>query len=130
MARRVSLYLYSCMLAALSLAGLDACQRQDDLPESKTGVLTPIHLSLSVGARTATKMDADTFTELEEDTPVFRGLTDLKMVAFDKDGGLISPDDHALYSPINVPSFSNLIEGISAHFYPNGIDKTAKPLNN
>lgn len=122
MARSFSYSIIVCLLAALSLAGTVACQRKDVLPESKTGELKPVRLSLSVGARTVTKMDAGTFTELEEDAPVFRGLTDLKMVAFDKVGGLIAAEDQALNAPINVPSFSGLIEGTSAHFYPSGID--------
>ena len=122
MARRVSLYLYSCLLAALSLAGLDACQRQDDLPESEVGTLKPVRLSLTVGAQALTKMDAGSFTELQEDAPVFRGLTDLKMAAFGKGGEAITAEDPTLNVPIHVPPFSELNAGTSSHFYPSGID--------
>lgn len=113
-----------CLLATLSLAGAVSCQRKDQLLEDKTGELKPVRLTLSLGDRQETKMDSRALTELEES---FRGLTDLKMVAFAKAGGNVEADDKALNFPINVPAFTGLIPGISAQFYPSGID-TFLPL--
>lgn len=108
-----------CLLATLSLAGVVSCQRKDHLLDSKTGELKSVRLTLSLGNRQETKMNAGDLTELEE---AFRGLTDLKMVAFAKEGGDVEAGDMALNLPINVPAFSGLIPGISAQFYPSGID--------
>lgn len=111
-----------CLLAALSLAGAVSCQRKDPVLEARKGVLKSIRLSLSVGSNDQTKMDAGTFTELSETTPVFSGLTDMKMVAFDK-AGVITASDNALNLPINVPAFNALnYPDVSAQFYPSGID--------
>lgn len=122
MARSLSQGVLFFLLAALSLAGITACRREDNLPETGTALLKPVHLSLSVGARPLTKMDVSTSTELSEDAPVFRGLTDIKMMAFDKGGGAVAAEDQALAAPIVVPSFSELNTAVSAYFYPSGID--------
>ena len=111
-----------CLLAALSLAGVTSCQQKDALPDDKTGVLKAIRLSLSVGALAQTKVDTDVVTELAETSPSLTGLTDIRMVAFDKEG-VVSATDRALNVPIEVPSFNNLNYPIaSANFYPNGVD--------
>ena len=111
-----------CLLATLSLAGAVSCQRKDPVLEARKGVLKSIRLSLSVGSNDQTKMDAGTFTELSETNPVFSGLTDMKMVAFDK-AGVVTASDNALNLPINVPAFNALnYPDVSAKFYPSGID--------
>lgn len=122
MARSLSQGVLFFLLAALSLAGITACRREDNLPETGPALLKPVHLSLSVGARPLTKMDVSTSTELSEDAPVFRGLTDIMMMAFDKEGGAVAAEDQALAAPIVVPSFSELNTAVSAYFYPSGID--------
>lgn len=110
-----------CLLATLSLAGAVSCQRKDSLQEDKTGVLKSVRLSLSVGSSPQTKMVADNFTELGE-SPSFRGLKDMKMVAFDREGQVLGTD-YALNLPINVPAFEALsYPNASAQFYPSGID--------
>ena len=112
-----------CLLAALSLAGAVSCQRKDSLPEDKAGWLKPVRLSLSVGARSQTKMVADG-NHLSElgDSPSFRGLMDMKMVAFAAENA-VAKIDKALNLPISVPAFNALnYPGASAQFYPNGID--------
>ena len=106
-------------MATLSLAVAVSCQRKDQLLGDKTGELKPVRLTLSLGDRQETKMDAGSLTELDES---FRGLTDLKMVAFAKAGGNVKAGDKTLNVPIKVPAFSGLIPGISAQFYPSGID--------
>lgn len=108
-----------CLLATLSLAVAVSCQRKDQLLGDKTGELKPVRLTLSLGDRQETKMDAGALTELDES---FRGLTDLKMVAFAEAGGNVKAGDKTLNVPIKVPAFSGLIPDISAHFYPSGID--------
>ena len=108
-----------CLMATLSLAVAVSCQRKDQLLGDKTGELKPVRLTLSLGDRQETKMDAGSLTELDES---FRGLTDLKMVAFAKAGGNVKAGDKTLNVPIKVPAFSGLIPGISAQFYPSGID--------
>ena len=111
-----------CLLAALLLAGVTACQRKDALSEDKTGILKSVRLSLSVGATPQTKMDTGVLTELAETSPAFTVLTDIKMVAFDREGEVLGTD-HALNLPIQVPSFNELNYGnASAYFYPGGID--------
>ena len=115
-----------CLLATLSLAGAVSCQRKDRLLEDKTGVLKSVRLSLSVGSSPQTKMVADeNFAELG-DSSSFRGLTDMKMVAFKGSGSKEQPvveDDHALNLPISVPAFNALnYPKVSAYFYPSGID--------
>ena len=110
-----------CLLATLSLAGTVSCQRKDSLQEDKTGVLKSVRLSLSVGSSPQTKMVADNFTELGE-SPLFRGLKDMKMVAFGREGQVLGTD-YALNLPINVPAFETLnFPNVSAQFYPSGID--------
>ena len=114
--------LFYGLLAALSLAGVTACQQKDSLPESKTGVLKSVRLSLSVATTPQTKMDTGVLTDLAETSPVFSGLTDLKMVAFDKEG-VVSASDQALNLPMNVPDFNALnYPNAAAQFYPGGID--------
>ncbi len=111
-----------CLLAALSLVGLTSCQQKDALPDDKTGVLKAVHLSLSVGTLAQTKVDTGVLTELAETSPAFSGLTDMRMVAFDKNG-VVSATDRALNVPIEVPAFNNLNYPVaSANFYPNGVD--------
>ena len=114
--------MFVCLLAAaLSLAGTTACQREEAFSESKIGVLKPVRLSLSVGSRSQTKMVDGSFTELG-DSPVFRGLTDMKMLAFNKEGTVVGTD-MALSPPISVPAFEVLnYPGVGGNFYPNGID--------
>lgn len=121
MVKRFSLGMMLCLLATLLLAGAVSCQREDRVPEDKKGVLKPVRLSLSVGSRPQTKMEADNFTELGE-TPSFRGLRDMKMVAFDTEGTVLGTD-YALNIPINVPAFETPnYSNVSAQFYPSGID--------
>ena len=112
-----------CLLAALSLAGVNSCQRKDSLPEDKTGVLKSVRLSLSVESQQPrTKMDTGVFTELAETSPGFTGLTDLKMVAYEQSGE-VTASDLALNIPINVPAFNAMnYPDASAQFYPGGID--------
>lgn len=111
-----------CLLAALSLAGVTACQEKDTLPDSKTGVLKAVHLSLSVGYDAQTKMDTGTLTELSETSPAFSGITDLTMVAFDREGSVLA-SDQALNVPIAVPEFNALnYPNAAANFYPGGVD--------
>jgi hypothetical protein len=115
-----------CLLAALSLVGTVSCQRKDNLPEDKIGVFKSVRLSLSVGSSPQTKMVADDlhFAELG-DSPSFRGLEDMKMVAFKVKSPQITVqgDDHALNLPISVPAFNALnYPKVSAYFYPSGID--------
>ena len=115
-----------CLLAALSLAGTTSCQREDAFLEARKGVLKSVRLSLSVGSGSKTKMVDGTFTELGEPS-VFRGLTDMKMVAFDKEG-IVAGTDLALSPPIGVPAFEVFnYPGVGAYFYPNGID-TSLPI--
>ena len=127
MARSFSVAKVLCLLAALSLAGAVSCQRKDYLPEDKTGVLKSVRLSLSVGSSSQTKMVAGDghFSELG-DSPSFRGLEDMKMVAFNGDPSLEPPDKgskNALNLPISVPAFNALnYPKVSAYFYPSGID--------
>ena len=121
MARIFSHGMFFCLLAALSLAGTTSCQREEALTESKIGVLKPVRLSLSVGSRSQTKMVDGSFTELG-DSPGFRGLTDMKMLAFNKEGTVVGTD-MALSPPISVPAFEVLnYPGVGGNFYPNGID--------
>ena len=121
MARSFSVAKVLCLLAALSLAGAVSCQRKDYLPEDKTGVLKSVRLSLSVGSSSQTKMVAGDghFSELG-DSPSFRGLEDMKMVAFNGDPSLEPPDKgskNALNLPISVPAFNALnYPKVSAYF--------------
>ena len=111
-----------CLLAALSLAGVTACQRKDALSEDKTGILKSVRLSLSVGATPKTKMDTGVLTELAETSPAFTGLTDIQMVAFDREGSVLA-SDQALNVPIAVPEFNALnYPNAAANFYPGGVD--------
>lgn len=112
------------MLAALPLAGMVACQREDSFGEDKTGVLKSVRLSFSVGSGSQTKMVATEghLTELGNTTSGFRGLEDMKILAFAKDG-VVSATDPALNLPISVPAFNALnYPNVSAQFYPSGID--------
>ena len=121
MVKRFSYGMMLCLLVALSLAGAVSCQRKDHALEGKRGVLKSVRLSLSVGSRSQTKMVADNFTELGE-SPSFRGLKDMKMVAFGREGQVLGTD-YALNLPINVPAFETPnYPNATAQFYPSGID--------
>ena len=112
-----------CLLAAVSLAGAVSCQREDYLPEDKIGVLKSVRLSLSVGSSSQTKMvvDENHLAELG-DSPLFRGLEDMKMVAF-RGNGTVVDSSKTLNLPISVPAFNALnYPKVSAYFYPSGID--------
>ena len=122
MAKRFSYGMMLCLLAALSLAGVVSCQREDSVSEARIGVLKSVRLSLSVGSSKQTKMDAGTFKELSDTSPVFSGLTDMKMVAF-ADTLSVKDSSNALNLPISVPSFNAPnYPAASAQFYPSGID--------
>ena len=128
MIRRVGYNTLFCLLATLSLAGMVACQREGSLSDDRRGVFKSVRLSLSLDSFSGTKADISSFTELDlnwdpaSQIPQFRGLTDMKMVAFEKEG-VVSANDLALNMPISIPSFVEFnYPGISANFYPNGVD--------
>ena len=122
MAKRFSYGMMLCLLAALSLAGVVSCQREDSVSEARIGMLKSVRLSLSVSSSKQTKMDAGTFKELSDTSPVFSGLTDMKMVAF-ADTLSVKDSSNALNLPISVPSFNAPnYPAASAQFYPSGID--------
>lgn len=120
MAKRIPYGLLLCLLAAISLAGVWSCQREESV--DRTGLLKSVRLALSVGSyQHGTKADITAFTELSETAPVFRGMTDIKMVAFDNADTVLAKDN-ALNLPISVPAFQALFPNVPAVFYPSGID--------
>ena len=124
MIRRVGYKNLFCLLAALSLAGMLSCQRKDTFGEDKTGVLKSVRLSLSVGSGSQTKMVATegNLTELGNTSSGFRGLVDMEMIAFAREG-VVSATDLALNLPIDVPGFNALnYPEVPAQFYASGID--------
>lgn len=119
MTKRFPYGILLCLLAALPLVGAMSCRREDDL--DKTGLLKSVRLALSVSAnQQGTKADVSAFTELNS-APVFRGMTDIKMVAF-KDTAAVTASDRALNLPISVPAFQSLLPNVPAIFYSSGID--------
>lgn len=117
---RVRSYILLYFLAAVPPAGLSSC-RQEDPSVDFSGELQAVRLSLMVGTPRASKVDASSYTEVNETGPVFRGLTDMKMVSFEKEGA-VTADDVAHGVPLNIPSFSNLYSALPAYFYPSGVD--------
>ncbi|MBO5596400.1 MAG: hypothetical protein J5917_06475 [Bacteroidales bacterium] len=109
-----------CLTVLVALSGLSSCKKEDGIGDLN-GELQSVRLSLIVGTPQASKADASHYTEVHESAPVFRGLTDMKMVSFEK-AGTVTADDVAHGTPLSIPSISNLYSNLPAFFYPSGVD--------
>ena len=100
------------------LAAVPACRRAGDA--SSDSVL-PVHLALAIrSADTGTKASVSDITEIQE-TPEFRGLTDIKLISFLK-SGVIEGTDRAYSRPLSLPGFVDLSPYTTSHLYSSGID--------
>lgn len=118
---RLASYFYSFLLAAATLAGVVACQRIQEEPAGGDTEKRSVNLAVSVGHAFATKVDAVSFSEVDPANPVFRGMTDIKLVPFSK-SGTIGASDQANAFPLAIPGFYTLSEDISAHYFASGVD--------
>lgn len=100
------------------LAAVPACRRAGDAsPDS----VLPVHLALAIrSADTGTKASVSDITEIQE-TPEFRGLTDIKLISFLK-SGVIEGTDRAYSRPLSLPGFVDLSPYTTSHLYSSGID--------
>ena len=100
------------------LAAVPACRRAGDA--SSDSVL-PVHLALAIrSADTGTKASVSDITEIQE-TPEFRGLTDIKLISF-LHSGVIEGTDRAYSRPLSLPGFVDLSPYTTSHLYSSGID--------
>lgn len=119
--RRPVSYPFLSLLAAMLLAATASCQRLgESAAAGKEAQKRAVNLAFSVGTTPATKMDADSFTEVNPN-PVFRGMVDIKLIPFNKVGA-IEPTDQANYFPQSLPNISSLSPDLSAHYYASGLD--------
>lgn len=80
-----------------------------------------VNLAISVGAFPQTKVDVSSFTEVDPEHPVFRGMTDIRLVPFFKDGAIESSDQANTF-PLGIPGFYTLSPSLSAYYYASGVD--------
>ena len=102
----------------LVLALLLSCNKQQE-PAGETLCSVRINLSLD-RPNSATKADTLEFTEMQY-VPVFRGMTDLKMVPF-ADIGEIGPSSTAHNRMLSIPDVGVTLYPSSSYLYSSGID--------
>ena len=107
-----------CPLAVFLLVTVPACRKAADT--SPDSVLS-VHLALAIRpADSGTKASVSDITEIQE-TPEFRGLTDIKLISFLKPG-VIEGTDRANARPLNLPGFVDMSPYTTSHLYSSGID--------
>ena len=118
MNRRLPSYILLCLFAAWSLSALVSCQRGSDLlQEERKGTLQPVNLALCMGSLAgSTKVDAFYFTEVNLSDPVFRGMTDVKVIPFYSDGAVQSDDPAAVF-PVSLPGITSLYTLENPYYY-------------
>ena len=118
MIRRLLPYTLLCCFAALSLSALVSCQRGSDLlQEDEKGTLQQVNLALCMGHLAgSTKVDASYFTEVNPSNPVFRGMTDVRVVPFYSDDA-VQDDDYAAVFPMSLPGFTSLYPLAEPYYY-------------
>lgn len=102
----------------LVLALLLSCNKQQE-PAGETLCSVRINLSLD-RPNSATKADITEFTEMQ-DVPVFRGMTDLKMVPF-AETVEIGPTFRAHNRMLSIPDVGVTLYPSSSYLYSSGID--------
>lgn len=103
----------------LVLALLLSCNKQQE-PAGETLCSVRINLSLD-RPNSATKADTLEFTEMQYVVPVFRGMTDLKMVPF-AETVEIGPDSRAHNRMLSIPDVGVTLYPSSSYLYSSGID--------
>lgn len=111
-----------CLLATLLSAGLVSCERGDVPGQAVTEEDAEVSLSLAFALETpssATKANYGVVTELSEGAPSFRGMTGIRLLAFDKilqvkSGSWSLGRGRALP---NISS-SGLLSASNAHLFP------------
>lgn len=127
MITRLSRNILVCLLVAVPLAMLPACQPADN--DYQENLLQSVSLSLSVGSNySATKADVSSFTELK-DVPEFRGMSNVRIVPFSSTTTIVGADI-ARSRPVSLPDFAAnpdyadriLYPNINAYLYPGSAD--------
>lgn len=127
MITRLSRNILFCVLVAVPLAMLPACQPADN--DVQENLLQSVSLSLSVGSNySATKADVSSFTELK-DVPEFRGMSNVRIVPFSSTTTIVGTDI-ARSRPVSLPDFAAnpdyadriLYPNINAYLYPGSAD--------
>ena len=95
---------YLLLLMTLSSAGLVSCgkEHEENAGSDEGSMQQPVMLSLTVGEERASKADINQLTELKE-KPVFRGITDVRIVPFTSKTAVLSTDA-ALSGTVYLPS--------------------------
>ena len=88
-----------------------------DAEEAADGTVSNVRLAMHLGGAAYTKADLDAVTEMR-DAPIFRGMTDVRLIPFSK-AGTIVPDDKTLWYALNLQSIGSdgLISNNNAHLY-------------
>lgn len=96
-----------------------SCSRESDQEDV---VLKQVDMAISVGSlNVATKADITDITELDVDSPAFRGMTDVHLVAFDK-AGQIESTDVARSGVMELHGVPSVSKDVHAYLYASGID--------
>lgn len=95
---------FSFLLMALSSAGVVSCSQANEVAAGSNdgSLLQAVRLGLTVGEERTTKAEVNLITELK-DEPVFRGVTDVRIVPFTSKVA-ISNTDAALSGTVYLPS--------------------------
>ena len=110
---------FLCLLTVFSSAALLFSCRGSIGGEDT--VKQAVNLAISVGAFPQTKVDVSSFTEVDPEHPVFRGMTDIRLVPFSK-GSAVTSSDKANTFPLGIPGFYTLSPSLSAYYYASGVD--------
>lgn len=103
----------------MALMALLSCSRESVQEEV---VLKQVDMAISVGTlNVATKADITEISELDVDSPVFRGMTDVHLVAFDK-AGQIEATDVARSGVMELHGVPSVSKDVQAYLYASGID--------
>jgi hypothetical protein len=112
-------HILSMLLPALVVpAVLLSCTRENPAEEAASQeTAANVRLALHLGGEQYTKADLDAVTEMR-DAPVFRGMTDIRLIPFSRKGTIVS-GDKTLWYAMNLPSIGSdgLIANNNAHLY-------------
>lgn len=108
------------MALLLSLAALVSCESRKEVPAGETLCSVRLTLSIDTPPGGRTKADISHYTEMQ-DNPVFRGITDIKMVPFTETEAIV-PTSRAHNRIMQVPDFNVLYPSSKSYLFSSGID--------
>lgn len=121
MARTTVSYVLSFLLGVVVPGVSVSCRYIDEDIGEDGRTKQAVNLAMSVGHAFTTKADAGSFQEVDPVNPVFRGMTDIRLVPF-SEGGSVVASNQANAFPLGIPGFYTLSEDISAHYFASGVD--------